>query len=261
MSQRRIFCTRHFTATTYMITPLALLVLAAVACSGPADSQPPKATDGPRLKADVEVFDFGFVPQDAIVSHTFWLKNSGTAPAHIDKLVPNCGCTQVPPTDSIVKVGDSLPVEILFGTRGMLGPVEKFVRIMSNAVGRVPALTIRATAVKAGELPPGATITPAHVRIGKGSSAHEATVSIENTGKGKLAFHTVEAPEPWIRVNPKEFALSPGEKTAVQVKVQRGTGDKFTKSITWEASGDSLARFTLPISDSIAAVGAGAATH
>ncbi len=245
----------------YKVTPLALIAVAIVISAGRAMAQPPRPTEGPRLKADVEVFDFGFVPQDAIVSHTFWLKNAGTAPAHIDKLIPNCGCTQVPPTDSIVAVGDSLPVEVLFGTRGMLGHVEKFVRIMSNAVGRVPALTIHATSVKNGELPPGATIAPAHMRIGKGSGTQQTRVTVHNTGKAKLTFHTIEAPEPWILLNPKEFSLDPGQETAVQIQVNRGSADKFNKSVTWEASGDSLARFTLPISDSVATASTGSATH
>lgn len=239
----------------------ALLIAAVAVCASPALTQPPKPAQGPRLKADVEIFDFGFVPQDAIVSHTFWLKNTGTAPAHIDKLIPNCGCTQVPPTDSIVAVGDSLPVEVLFGTRGMLGHVEKFVRIMSNAVGRVPALTIHATSVKTGELPPGATISPAHLRIGKVPAAQETKVTVQNTGKTKLAFHTIESPEPWIRLNPKEFALDPGQKTELQIQVNRGDREKFTKSVTWEAVGDSLARFTLPISDSVVTPTAGPGTH
>jgi hypothetical protein len=238
---------------------MVALALTIAASGRLAQAQPARPTTGPRIKTDVEIFDFGFVPQNTVVSHTFWLKNTGTAQAHIDKLVPNCGCTQVPPTDSVIAVGDSLPVEVLFGTRGMIGHVEKFVRIMSNAVGRVPALTIHATAVKDGEPTPGATLSPSHLRIGKGASLQEAKVKVQNTGKTKLAFRTIEAPEPWIRVNPKEFALDTGQKTTLQLQIQRGTGDKFTKSVTWEAVGDSLARFTLPISDSLAAPAAGSA--
>lgn len=62
---------------------LALLVaaIALVACSGSStktqDAAGPKA-NGPRIAVPEESFDFGKVPLDKMVSHSFVIKNVGT---------------------------------------------------------------------------------------------------------------------------------------------------------------------------------------
>ena len=42
------------------------------------------------------MYDFGFAPQNAKISHTFELYNSGDDSLKITKVVPGCGCTKTP---------------------------------------------------------------------------------------------------------------------------------------------------------------------
>ena len=46
------------------------------------------AFGGPNLTIPEPVFDFGYVPQHAKVSHTFWLYSTGDSTLKITKIVP-----------------------------------------------------------------------------------------------------------------------------------------------------------------------------
>lgn len=57
----------------------SLLVLMLLASSSMA---------APRMVIPESAFDFGFVPQNAKISHKFWLKSEGTDSLKILKVVP-----------------------------------------------------------------------------------------------------------------------------------------------------------------------------
>ena len=46
------------------------------------------ASAAPRLTIKESVFDFGYVPQNSQVSHTFWLNSTGDDSLKILKVVP-----------------------------------------------------------------------------------------------------------------------------------------------------------------------------
>ena len=52
------------------------------------DDTAPDGPDGPRLEVPVTEFDFGFVPQNVRISHTFWLLNTGTDSLFIRDVKP-----------------------------------------------------------------------------------------------------------------------------------------------------------------------------
>ncbi|MDD5427512.1 MAG: hypothetical protein PHN52_13630 [candidate division Zixibacteria bacterium] len=43
---------------------------------------------GPQLTFGDTLFDFGYTPQNATVSHTFWLYSTGTEPVEIHRVIP-----------------------------------------------------------------------------------------------------------------------------------------------------------------------------
>lgn len=228
--------------TSVAVSLSSLAVIAAVACTATAEVQ-----TGPRLKCSTEIFDFGYVPQGATVSHTYWLRNTGTETAIIKQLKPNCGCTEVPPTDSTIAVGDSLPVEILFGSRNISGKVEKFTRIVSNAEGRVPALTFRSRVFKAGENPAPVVAEPAIVQTG---GANEASFTLKNLGKSAISAQLVDSPPGFIKLSFNELSLAPDESKEVRFEIipQKGKSD-YTKSITLELNDSAKSRITIPITN------------
>lgn len=212
-----------------------------------AEASAQDAPTGPRIRTATEIFDFGLVPQDAVVSHTYWLHNPGTEAAIIRQIKPNCGCTEIPPTDSTLAVGDSLPVEILFGTRNMTGKVEKFTRIMSNAEGRVPALTFKGVVYKKGEIPGIIAVTPEVVNTGVGT---QGKFVVRNTGKSALTVRVVAPVSADIRLDTNEMSLGPDESKEVGVEFTLKAGQKdFKKSITLEANDSAKTRITVPITN------------
>ena len=205
------------------------------------------APSGPRIMTNPEVFDFGYVPQDATVSHTFWLHNPGTETVKIKKLQPNCGCTQAPLTDSSIAVGDSVPVELLFGSRNISGKVEKFTRIFSNAIGRVPALTIRTQMFKENEKPGGIAVSPSIANVGTGTPIK---ITVQNITKNHLTVRVVDLPPRLIHLDNNEISLAPeeGKNLTITLLSQAAPGE-FTKSITLEANDPAKTRITVPVTN------------
>jgi hypothetical protein len=54
----------------------------------PAESKPVPPPAAPRLDIPEPEFDFGFVPQNAKISHVFWLHSAGTDTLKIIKVNP-----------------------------------------------------------------------------------------------------------------------------------------------------------------------------
>ncbi len=46
------------------------------------------ATAAPRLDIEGDSFDFGFVPQNSKITHSFWLKSTGDDTLRIVRVVP-----------------------------------------------------------------------------------------------------------------------------------------------------------------------------
>ncbi len=201
--------------------------------------------NGPRIKCSTENFNYGYVPQGATVSHTYWLHNTGSETVTIKQLKPNCGCTQVPPTDSSISPGDSLPVEVLFGSRNMSGKVEKFTRIVSNAQGRVPALAFVAHVAKPDEISGPVVASPAIVEL-DGSGV--GRTKITNKSDLPMTVRVVDVPPVIIHLNTNEITLAPDESKELSIEASLSkTATEFTKSITVEANDANSTRLTIPI--------------
>ncbi|MBD3403881.1 DUF1573 domain-containing protein [candidate division GN15 bacterium] len=91
------------------------------------------ALAGPKIEIPDSEFDFGKVIQHVTVSHSFWLKSVGDDTLRITKIVPGCGCTKAPVTDSVLAPGDSTRLEIIFETKRFRGLVAKRPYVETNA--------------------------------------------------------------------------------------------------------------------------------
>lgn len=91
------------------------------------------ALAGSKVEVKSTDFNFGRVIQHAQVSHLFWIKSVGEDTLRVTKIIPGCGCTKVPLSDSTIAPGDSVPLEILFSTRSFRGNVSKRPAFKTNA--------------------------------------------------------------------------------------------------------------------------------
>jgi len=207
----------------------------------------------PRVKVADEIFDFGFVPQKSLVSHVFWLKNSGGQTLEIKKLTPNCGCTEAPLEKHQAAPGDSIRAEIAFGSGSFHGPVRKFIRVESNAAGRVPALTFTAVVVTDSEDTGSLVLKPRAVNLDDlhpDSTAADwrTSVSLRNSSHSSLELRVISRPDRQVLADDFSGQLAPGEERMISLRFEPGLPDQvFSKSITFEATGSDTVRITLPI--------------
>lgn len=208
---------------------------------------------GPRISTHHEIFDFGIVPEYAEVSHVFWLRNSGDEPVTIDKLIPNCGCTQASIGKHSLEPGDSSRVELIFGSHNYHHQVEKFAQVVSNARGRVPALTFEAYVVADSETVGPLEAIPRALDFGKlppekDGSSWVSRFTLVNHGKAPVTVTTIDKPDQVIATDGFNGTLQPGEKTEVTVRFNVDVqAEPFSKSLTFKVSGDTEERLTVPI--------------
>jgi hypothetical protein len=109
---------------------LAAALLLAPACS-PA---PPRQSQGPRLAAEPERFDFGDVLPGRSLSKEFTLRNVGSAPLLIEKLASSCACTALLLGEDARRLapGRSAPLRVTLTTPAQEGPLLEKVQVSTN---------------------------------------------------------------------------------------------------------------------------------
>lgn len=110
------------------------LALMSLAGGLPADGHGKTKPGKPQPQAMVldAVRDFGFLPQRAEVSHTFWLQNRGRAPLNVSKIKAGCSCTSASKISKPINPGDSAAVEIRFRSGRYRGKVHKKTTVFTN---------------------------------------------------------------------------------------------------------------------------------
>ncbi|MCG8573572.1 MAG: DUF1573 domain-containing protein [Flavobacteriales bacterium] len=96
--------------------------------------------DGPVIKLDKEVHDYGTIDQGANGECKFIVTNEGNQPLVISLCKGSCGCTvPVCPKEPIAP-GESKEITVKYNTN-RVGPINKSVNISSNAVNAVGGKT------------------------------------------------------------------------------------------------------------------------
>ena len=84
------------------------------------------------LKVENDFYNFGFLPIDYRVSHTYKIINDGQGVLNITRLLNNCDCTTARITNREIDPGDSAKVTIIFHTKNYYGQTTRTVTIFSN---------------------------------------------------------------------------------------------------------------------------------
>lgn len=85
-----------------------------------------------KLEMSERVFDFGMLPREAKVTHTFILKNIGNDTIHITNIKPGCSCTAAPIDKEVIAVNDSAIMPVTFSTGRQSGETAKGVKITTD---------------------------------------------------------------------------------------------------------------------------------
>jgi hypothetical protein len=105
-----------------VLLPLVLAVLAA-ACTPvpPAPGQ---------IRLGTTEFDFGTIPNDRPVSHTFQVRNAGQGPLEITSVSTSCGCTTAQVDREHVEPGETAALTVTYDPQAHGGETGRFMRVV-----------------------------------------------------------------------------------------------------------------------------------
>jgi hypothetical protein len=89
--------------------------------------------DGPKIKIDKDVHDYGTMEQGGNGECVFTVSNVGTAPLIISLCKGSCGCTVPTCPKEPIAPGASASITVRYDTK-RVGPINKSVTITTNAV-------------------------------------------------------------------------------------------------------------------------------
>lgn len=141
----------------------------------------------PKAQIDGAAFDFGTVTEGTVVTHTFSVKNVGTADLTIQKVVAGCGCTATSASTVPIPSGQSGTVDVSFDSSGFSGDKVKEVRVFTND----PDAPTSVVSIK-GYIDTVATVDPPRVALGdvqRGSLqsvGRDVTVEIKAGSESKI---------------------------------------------------------------------------
>ena len=126
------------------------------AAPAPAPAPPAPGAVAPSLVPDKLEHDFGQAAQNQKLNAEFRLKNTGTAPVRIIKLLADCGCYDATSKVSVVAPGEEALVTVRFETLVWSGGLTKKLRVLSDDPGRSELiLTLKVSIVAGVVLDPG----------------------------------------------------------------------------------------------------------
>ncbi len=203
----------------------------------------------PRLTLPETVFNFGYCPQNSVVSHKFWLVSTGDQPIKILQVLPGCSCTKAPLEKDELGIGDSTQLEIIYSTKTSLDRVSKSPSIQTNEGPPDKRLQIVATIVAHPDSTFPLVIQPYKLDL---SQKTENTIDkiefgIRNVSDKELKVDFISGAPDYFQVElPK--TIKPGELAKGRLVLHKQVlNQAFEKSFTIQAGDDAGTRFTIPV--------------
>ncbi|HOP06135.1 MAG TPA: DUF1573 domain-containing protein [candidate division Zixibacteria bacterium] len=204
---------------------------------------------GPVLSVSEQDFNFGQAPQNAKISHIFWLRNTGDDTLRIINVKPGCGCTQAPLDKKLISPGDSACLEIIFSTKSYKGRVVKSPTIMTNEGGQPHRVRIHAVIQEQPNQSYPLILSPSAMDLVDlpGADQGKYRINFSNQSDQPLHFKMIDIPADLVAIDlPKELAV--GANTDVTLEMTSvGQTKAFLKSLTFELDDPDTTRVTLPL--------------
>ncbi|WP_163718182.1 DUF1573 domain-containing protein [Mangrovibacterium lignilyticum] len=93
---------------------------------------PEELATAPVATFNDETHDFGDIKEGDKVECVFNLKNTGTRDLIIRNVKTSCGCTAVTPEKKIIGADESVPLKVVFNSKGKRGRQNKAITVITN---------------------------------------------------------------------------------------------------------------------------------
>lgn len=176
-------CQHHQTRRVRFFTSFCALLLLGAAMAWGVHSTPAWAAGtGPVATIRETTFDFGKIFEDRALTHTFMVKNTGSAPLKVEDVDPDCACT-VASYDKTIPPGQEGAITLTIKPFSVLHQFKKETKIRLNDPER-PMVQLVMTGVAL----PFIEILPSHIVRLRGAPGEEV--------KGQVTFIS-HLPTPW----------------------------------------------------------------
>ncbi len=210
----------------------------------------------PQLMMQDTVYDFGYVPQNAHISHIFWLKSVGTDTLKIVKVTPGCGCTQAPIDKEMLAPKDSTRLEIIFNTGSYIGPVEKTPRVSFNDSIGEHIIHFRANVEQRPDSTFPLVISPYKLDISQFGEKPRTEIrfTIRNVTTQPLKTDLISYSSDYFQVElPK--SIDAGKSADGMIRLSKdAAGKDFEKSFTFQLNDERQSRYTVPVKRTLRAL-------
>ncbi len=228
------------------LSALGVLLVCLIAISSTAFA-------GPQMMLPETYFNFGYVPQHAKISHTFWIKSIGDDDLKILKVIPGCGCTKAPLEKNNIAIGDSTRLEIIFSTKQYKSLISKSPKIQTNEGTGDKSVMFKAHVVTNPDSTYPLVVSPFIVNFSQASNKKNdnIVINISNVTDQDLELSLIDYADDKFNVDiPKH--IEAGKTAQASIKLNdEATALSFEKSITIEVNDKNKSRFTIPVKQNV----------
>jgi len=200
-----------------------------------------------RLEISQKLWDFGFIPRGAKVTHNFLLKNVGNDTLKITNVRKSCGCTAAPLKKSVLPPNDTTELEVTFSSGAYQGLVSKAIYVESNdPIEPFIDITFNATVSVPSKL---LSFDPFFVKFDtiRGLPV-KAFIKVVNIDSQAVSFSIAQEPLQYINLKAKKRKLAPGKETEIEVELKKSPpAGEFGTSFTLMCDDEKKSRFSIPI--------------
>jgi hypothetical protein len=207
----------------------------------------------PNLSVPVEHFNFGFTPQNSMVSYKFWLHSNGTDTLKIMNVKTSCGCTKAPLEKSALLPGDSTALEVTFNSGQFVNRASKTITVTTNKANPNDQLIISADVEVRPDSSYPVVIKPYKVNMTQmGEKVRQSMkVSIVNVSDKDLTPSLVYYPQDIFDIElPKTIKAGTTGEMTLNIKSDK-LSSNFNKSMTIGFNDEKNTRFTIPLTREI----------
>lgn len=196
------------------------------------------------LVFDSESWDFGSVPVDFKITHSYKFKNNGEGDLHITKVDPTCDCTSASAKDTLIRPGDSSEIKVVFHTRDFYGQTSKKVFVYSDdPENPTTELDYTANIEFFHKLH---TSDPKYLTFLQGQNAKD--VKLINNSDDRVGYVIQKETDTLFSISKIDGSLSGGQSELINVKIRDSLskGTYFTNfTVTYDTN--PKLRLTIPV--------------
>ncbi|MGD9928602.1 MAG: DUF1573 domain-containing protein [Mangrovibacterium sp.] len=93
---------------------------------------PEELASAPVVSFNEETHDFGDIKEGDQVECVFTIKNSGKRDLIIRNVKTSCGCTAVTPEKKVIAANETVPLKVVFNSKGKRGRQNKAITVITN---------------------------------------------------------------------------------------------------------------------------------